>query len=257
MPILCPVCQAESRLFATRSVGQVAACPSCGHRFLLGSGPGEGVLPAETGPLVDPEVFTARDLELADYFLESGLVSKGGRVLDFGAWDGRTARAFARRGFRVTAVEPSYTEKQKEGRTPFFCSLEELRKAGEAQFDLILMIEVIEHLPDPVKTLSDLRGMTAPGGTLLLSTPNAAGLKARLFPERSACYGSPYHVQFFTPQSLREACRLAGWASFQEPDLSFFVPCRSPVRRGVQRLLKRWHLGGQLLLLVGYAGNNK
>jgi 2-polyprenyl-6-hydroxyphenyl methylase/3-demethylubiquinone-9 3-methyltransferase len=45
----------------------------------------------------------------------------------------------------------------------------------EGQFDLITCMEVIEHVADPVAFVSALARRLAPGGLLVLSTPNATG----------------------------------------------------------------------------------
>ena len=39
------------------------------------------------------------------------------------------------------------------------------------RFDVVLCTEVVEHVPDPVAALRGLRSLLAPGGTLILSTP--------------------------------------------------------------------------------------
>ncbi|HWJ37756.1 MAG TPA: methyltransferase domain-containing protein, partial [Sphingomicrobium sp.] len=45
----------------------------------------------------------------------------------------------------------------------------------EGQFDLITCMEVIEHVADPSTFVAELARLLAPGGLLILSTPNATG----------------------------------------------------------------------------------
>ena len=45
----------------------------------------------------------------------------------------------------------------------------------DGQFDLITCMEVIEHVADPAAFLKSLAKRLAPGGLLVLSTPNATG----------------------------------------------------------------------------------
>ncbi|MCK1590086.1 class I SAM-dependent methyltransferase [Bradyrhizobium sp. 169] len=48
------------------------------------------------------------------------------------------------------------------------------------QFDLILLLDVLEHLPDPVKTLRSIRGLLTEGGRIIVSVPNVAHLSVTL-----------------------------------------------------------------------------
>jgi 2-polyprenyl-6-hydroxyphenyl methylase/3-demethylubiquinone-9 3-methyltransferase len=45
----------------------------------------------------------------------------------------------------------------------------------EGQFDLITSLEVIEHVAEPASFMKTLAKRLAPGGLLILSTPNATG----------------------------------------------------------------------------------
>ena len=45
----------------------------------------------------------------------------------------------------------------------------------EGQFDLVTCMEVIEHVADPAAFVNALAQRLAPGGLLILSTPNATG----------------------------------------------------------------------------------
>ncbi|MEH3055201.1 MAG: methyltransferase domain-containing protein [Patulibacter minatonensis] len=64
----------------------------------------------------------------------------------------------------------------------------------DAQFDLVVCFEVIEHIEDHPRALDELQRVLAPGGLLVLSSPN-------LFrsPE-----GNPYHVHEFEPAEFAE-----------------------------------------------------
>lgn len=55
-------------------------------------------------------------------------------------------------------------------------------KFGETlpEFDLVLCIEVIEHLENPWNLFRELRKVVRPGGTLILSTPNSDSILDRI-----------------------------------------------------------------------------
>jgi 2-polyprenyl-3-methyl-5-hydroxy-6-metoxy-1,4-benzoquinol methylase len=96
------------------------------------------------------------------------------RHLDIGCSSGLLLQKF-RDGFgsQPAGVEPgdAYRLHARAAGLPVHASLDELK--GEAPFDLISMAHVLEHLPDPVGYLANLREtLLAPGGVLLLEVPN-------------------------------------------------------------------------------------
>ncbi len=86
----------------------------------------------------------------------------------------------------------------------------------EASFDLLLMGEVLEHLPDPEATLRRLVRFLKPGGEALASTPNIghwriiAGLMAGRFDYEAQGVMDRTHLKWFTPRSLKRAFEQAG-----------------------------------------------
>jgi len=62
-------------------------------------------------------------------------------------------------------------------------------------FDLVVCFEVIEHVPDPLAAIEELARVLAPGGALVVSTPNRGVYPA----------GNPFHVHELTLDELSEA----------------------------------------------------
>ncbi|WP_431269965.1 class I SAM-dependent methyltransferase [Dankookia sp. P2] len=99
---------------------------------------------------------------------------------------------------------------------------------GDAQFDLIVSLETIEHLGDPVGFLQALRRRCAPGGTIILSCPNDHWY----YPPNQQ---NPYHVRkysFAEFRALAEEClgTADAW-SFGTAPPSASPRCRSRGRR--------------------------
>jgi len=98
---------------------------------------------------------------------------------------------------------------EKLGHTFHLGRIEEFR--SDRKYDLILLLNLIEHVDDPVAVLAGMGELLAPGGKILAKTPNHDSLDARLFRNRSwGGYHCPRHWVIFTPESFAKAVRRAG-----------------------------------------------
>jgi SAM-dependent methyltransferase len=125
---------------------------------------------------------------LLRYLTDKGSINSGGR-----SWTIRAA------GHDVG----TYADKLRASDGLRILSLEELAAEPSGSFDVISMIEVVEHLefPDPVFALA--ARLLKPGGLLLLTTGNVSGPVPRM---KGLGYGyilPEVHVGYFTPRALR------------------------------------------------------
>jgi 2-polyprenyl-6-hydroxyphenyl methylase/3-demethylubiquinone-9 3-methyltransferase len=104
----------------------------------------------------------------------------GKSALDVGCGAGLLAEPLARLGATVTGIDaaPEVIAVAREHAAGQ--GLEIDYRVGDVQqlagtFDLVTSMEVIEHVADPAAFLKALAARLAPGGLLILSTPNATG----------------------------------------------------------------------------------
>jgi 2-polyprenyl-6-hydroxyphenyl methylase/3-demethylubiquinone-9 3-methyltransferase len=104
----------------------------------------------------------------------------GKSALDVGCGAGLLAEPLARLGATVTGIDaaPEVIAVAREHAAGQ--GLEIDYRVGDVQqlagtFDLVTSMEVIEHVADPAAFLKALTARLAPGGLLILSTPNATG----------------------------------------------------------------------------------
>ena len=70
-------------------------------------------------------------------------------------------------------------------------------------FDLVLVFHVIEHLPNPLQTLCEIRRILKPGGWLIIGTPDFDSGCARRFGDNFRLLHDQTHVSLFSNDSLQ------------------------------------------------------
>lgn len=144
----------------------------------------------------------------------------GRRFLEVGCGTGIMLTGAAAHGFDVHGVEVSASgaayAKQRFGVPVTVGTLESARFA-DGSFDVVWMQYVLEHVPDPVGLLREIRRVLAPGGILFVAVPHARGLIYRTYnmvhfvrgklgtTKYAAALQPPGHILGFTTSSLRTA----------------------------------------------------
>jgi SAM-dependent methyltransferase len=100
----------------------------------------------------------------------------GRLALDISAGDGLSTRMLTERGWRVVA-----TERRVARRSGWVAAdlIDNLPFRSES-FDLVLMLEVIEHIPDIPHALREIARVLKPGGFAVVTTPNRLNVISRI-----------------------------------------------------------------------------
>lgn len=82
---------------------------------------------------------------------------------------------------------------------------------SERRFDLIVLLNLIEHVRDPREVLRKVKDLLSPGGIILIKTPNWQALDAKVFRQNSwAGLHCPRHWVLFTRESFRSLAEDVG-----------------------------------------------
>lgn len=226
----CPVCRGAAAPAFRAAHVQVAKCgaPACGHLFAVDPAPHQGVEDHTDfdGPMAQ---FGARNERLIALFTRRGALPPNARVLDFGAGVGHILRSLkaARPDIDITFIEAN---PDVAARVAGFGFAEAKRlEDATGPYDLIIAVEVIEHVDDPVGLLSAFRERLAPHGQLFYTTPCGEDRRGRH--DNPAAFEDPAHIHFFTEASMREACRAAGLEVTIEALSEVSPPDRFPVEQ--------------------------
>ena len=92
-------------------------------------------------------------------------------------------------------------------------SILEHAEIPDQSVDAVVLLHVIEHVPDPVGTLREIFRVLRPGGHLILETPRYDSLMFKLLGKRERSLSCDGHIFFFTTGTLKQACEKAGFRS--------------------------------------------
>ncbi len=145
----------------------------------------------------------------------------GKRALDVGCGAGLLAEPLARMGAAVTGVDaaPENIAAARAHAAGQGLGIDyhagELAALPPATFDLVTSMEVVEHVADPAAFIAELAARLAPGGLMILSTPNRTALSKLLLVEAAERIGAvPRGThdwdQFLKPEELTALLAAAG-----------------------------------------------
>lgn len=146
--------------------------------------------------------------ELCPRFVE------GGTLLDVGCGAGGYLAAMQALGWKVLGVDlsPHAARIARESYgVPVKVGTLETAGVPDRSMTVITMVHAIEHVPDPISHLRQCHRVLKPGGRLVLTTPNFAGLMSRLFADDWMALDPPRHLWLFTPDTLRACVERAGF----------------------------------------------
>jgi 2-polyprenyl-3-methyl-5-hydroxy-6-metoxy-1,4-benzoquinol methylase len=128
---------------------------------------------------------------------------KKGRLLDIGAGTGDFLVTAKTAGWQVTGIEPNENAKKlaiSKG-VSFENTVESIQNQ---QFDVITMWHVLEHVPDVVKQINELKRLLTPDGTLIIAVPNYKSFDAQHYGAFWAAYDVPRHLWHFSKTSVEK-----------------------------------------------------
>jgi SAM-dependent methyltransferase len=187
------------------SYGRIARCRRCGMTYRNPRETDAHVLSAYAG-LEDGDYLSERECRGMNALLSLKALKRHiaqGRLLEIGSSTGFFLNA-VRLEFDGHGVEPS-TWAAQIARERFGLEVHagpfETYDAPPASFDVVAMIDVIEHVLDPRALLARAASLLRPGGICYLVTPDISSLSAHLL--RGHWWGlRPAHLTYFSLKTL-------------------------------------------------------
>ena len=229
---VCPVCKSEHvvakyRLYDDRYGYQhdfeMMRCKECGHHFLLHDLAANDIekLYTDYYPRAEITPETVKPLQQStpvNAWLKGEQaracfwVPENVNVLDVGCGSGETLLYHRKRGCDVvgTETDANVTAIAEHHDLKISIGTFDRKNFVSNSFDYITLDQVVEHLSDPGMMMHDLCELMKPGASLIVSTPNASGIGARLFGRHWVNWHTPYHLHLFTEKSMRLLAKKAG-----------------------------------------------
>jgi SAM-dependent methyltransferase len=134
------------------------------------------------------------------------------RWLDVGCGAGTLLRAAAARGWEVVGTEVSERPAQVLRADGFDVRVGDLASVElpRGAYDIVTMVEVLEHVADPGVLLAEGGRHLRPGGLLYVTTPHGRGISSRVLGTEWSVVSPPEHLQLFSTHGLRSAVNRAG-----------------------------------------------
>lgn len=244
----CNVCGSEERVFIEHLHGRLSGypfplvrCKKCGllylnprprsgvlHRlyseqYFRGEGKDEGFDYTSEFENSNDELNRGHDLRAIMH-----LHPPPGRVLDVGCGVGGTLRGLHAAGYECHGIEVSPFAAEFARQHGFNVSCGDFLglDLDENSFDLVLAIEVLEHVSDPRAFIEKVHAILKPGGLFYYTTGNFRwfAVQRRLFGRAVAdLYLTPEeHIYFLSSRDMRTYFRNAGFSNVFTPRLPFY-----------------------------------
>ena len=250
----CPVCGSKTRrLFIVRREYWVRGCDSCTHHFVEWVPPSEHVSMA-----FGDDYFMGGRGGYPDYFSEADILRRHGAryaqvlskyirpgtLLDVGAAAGFISDGFRSRGWQPEGLEPNpqmaRSAQTRLGIEVHTGTLEAFRPSKV--YDLISMIQVVQHFTDIRRAVNVAAEHTRPGGFCLIETWNNRSLSARMFGSHWHVYNPPTVLHYFSVKSLERICSQFGLSRIAQGRPPKYIGC------GHAKALLLHHLGNHPFL---------
>ncbi|MFA9206023.1 MAG: class I SAM-dependent methyltransferase [Burkholderiaceae bacterium] len=137
-------------------------------------------------------------------WVQSLFTGHKGQLLEVGAGTGAFAHSMSKKGWKLTALEPDESSRNKalENYNIQLLPIEKLYDLESASFEVITLWHVLEHVHDLNEYMKTFQRLLKPNGRLIIAVPNYTSYDAGYYKKYWAAYDVPRHLYHFSPLSM-------------------------------------------------------
>lgn len=134
-------------------------------------------------------------------------------ICDIGCGPGRLLEEARKRGHSVFGIEPEATSQKvlREKNIDFFAGFFPLPQDLGKKFDVIFLLNTLEHMREPLDVIRGLKKYLNERGRVFISVPNLDALVNRILHEKAGVFGGHSHIQFFNVATLSKLLENSGF----------------------------------------------
>ena len=215
----CPLCDSE---VSTPEFEGIRKCEECGFRFVNPLGYFHGEHESDNYFVSDYLTLHKANWEnsLEERRAHLRMISSyadlpaNPALLDLGCALGFMLKEAKAAGWKATGVETSeFAARYAADFSGCLVHQGTVQDGGfrSESFDVITMMDVIEHVVDLRSLMSDIHRLLRPGGVLFLITPNFNSLFVKLYGSQAYGIGPDEHANYFQPSTMRRLLRDSGF----------------------------------------------
>ncbi len=211
----CPLCDSiRIKEFLTKNGCVIYTCTDCNLRYVY-------PIP-DTNTVYDKDYFTGAEggFGYVDYdkdkepmipafrdYLDriKKFMPNATRLLDVGAATGFFVQFANEHDFNASGIEISKyaaEEGSRKGLDIATGTIHDILPEQEKMYDVVTMLDVIEHVPNPTSDIRAARSLLVPGGLLMINTPDTGSLYAKVMGKRWHLLTPPEHLVYFNRKNL-------------------------------------------------------
>lgn len=213
--IVCPGCSSSANFWDKKGQYNIYSCINCklvfvyplpnpesvyNEDYFSGAKGGFGYVDYDK----DKEPMIPTFNKYLDLFTKFGKTE--GDLFDIGAATGFFMNLARIRGYNVSGVEMSKHAAeiaQKNGLKVFVGDLMSLHLKDNV-YDVVTMLDVLEHMTDPFTELIEVKRILKKGGLLVVNSPNGQSFLAKFLKSKWHLVLPPEHLYYFSPKNLSE-----------------------------------------------------